>query len=947
MNRQIAAIRRGGFAVFACMALALVSAQVQAQTCTGTPNVSIDPVSQTVPKSIPGAPTTVQLKGVTNKVDPTLLWTQTLGPAVTLLPNRNVANPTFTAPSAGPVLLRFTLTASCSTGSPRSATTDINVTDVVTNAPPTALASASPANAHEGNVVTLDGTASYDIDPGTTLSYSWAQTGIGPTSPAVTLSNANPAGSIVTFVAPNTPVATGAVLTFRLTVSDGTLTGTTDQSVNIVWANDPPIASLACSAEDGSLVDGVLIVDEGDLVALDGRGSYDSDGSIVSYSWSQAVSLPYLSIGALDTASISFNAPILGYQQMGSLTLTLTVTDDVGATSDAVCSVWINDVTPPIIDVPTDKTIEADFAGGKAFSYSVMAFDAVDNQEPYELACVPGSGSDFPLAAAPANQTLTTVACSAVDSAGNPASATFNVTVEDTTSPAITVPLSFAIEAVGPDGAVGGYAATTWDAVDGAGDANCSPASGSLFAIETVLVTCNATDARGNAAAAATFEVTVHDTTAPVIAAHGGEVAEATGPGGASVSYALPSVSDAVSTSLEATCLPTSGSTFALGSHTVTCNATDAADNDATETSFQVTVQDTTAPVIAAHGSETVEATGPGGASVSYVLPAVSDAVSTGLVATCLPASGTFALGAHTVTCDATDAAGNPAVATTFQVTVQDTTAPVVAAHGSETVEATGPGGASVSYVLPAVSDAVSTGLVATCLPASGSTFALGAHTVTCDATDAAGNAAVAMTFQVTVHDNTAPVISYLGDISAIAGSNSVAVVEYPQPTADDLVDGAVDVSCSPASGSTFSAGTTAVVCTTKDSRNNTATGSFNVQVSYAFAGFFKPVDMWPVVNVAKAGSAVPLKFNLGGYQGMEAIMAEGYPKSAPMACNGVLEDPILETVNAGSSSLSYDAVGNQYIYVWKSAKSWAGTCRQLQVKLADGSVHTANFSFK
>jgi hypothetical protein len=100
------------------------------------------------------------------------------------------------------------------------------------------------------------------------------------------------------------------------------------------------------------------------------------------------------------------------------------------------------------------------------------------------------------------------------------------------------------------------------------------------------------------------------------------------------------------------------------------------------------------------------------------------------------------------------------------------------------------------------------------------------------------------------------------------------------------------------------------------------------------------------MLNSSKAGSAVPLKFNLGGYQGM-SIMAAGYPKSAPMSCSGAVEDPLLETVTAGSSSLQYDASANQYIYVWKSEKSWAGTCRQIQVKLSDGSVHTANFSFK
>jgi hypothetical protein len=50
--------------------------------------------------------------------------------------------------------------------------------------------------------------------------------------------------------------------------------------------------------------------------------------------------------------------------------------------------------------------------------------------------------------------------------------------------------------------------------------------------------------------------------------------------------------------------------------------------------------------------------------------------------------------------------------------------------------------------------------------------------------------------------------------------------------------------------------------------------------------------------------------------------------------------------VTAGSSSLSYDATTDQYVYVWKTDKAWANTCRQLMVTLDDGSVHTAEFKF-
>jgi hypothetical protein len=51
--------------------------------------------------------------------------------------------------------------------------------------------------------------------------------------------------------------------------------------------------------------------------------------------------------------------------------------------------------------------------------------------------------------------------------------------------------------------------------------------------------------------------------------------------------------------------------------------------------------------------------------------------------------------------------------------------------------------------------------------------------------------------------------------------------------------------------------------------------------------------------------------------------------------------------VTAGASSLSYDAASGQYSYTWKTDKSWATQCRQLMVKLIDGSAHIANFKFK
>jgi len=115
----------------------------------------------------------------------------------------------------------------------------------------------------------------------------------------------------------------------------------------------------------------------------------------------------------------------------------------------------------------------------------------------------------------------------------------------------------------------------------------------------------------------------------------------------------------------------------------------------------------------------------------------------------------------------------------------------------------------------------------------------------------------------------------------------------------------------------------------------------------YQWSGFFQPVDMNGVLNQVKAGSAIPVKFSLGGNMSLN-IFAPGYPNSQQIECNSTaLIDTIETTVTAGGSSLTYDPIANQYIYVWKTQKSWANTCRQLTVKLIDDTIHTANFKFK
>jgi hypothetical protein len=116
---------------------------------------------------------------------------------------------------------------------------------------------------------------------------------------------------------------------------------------------------------------------------------------------------------------------------------------------------------------------------------------------------------------------------------------------------------------------------------------------------------------------------------------------------------------------------------------------------------------------------------------------------------------------------------------------------------------------------------------------------------------------------------------------------------------------------------------------------------------SYSFGGFAAPVNAPPIVNTLKAGAGVPVKFSLGGNKGL-AIFAQGYPASRTVSCRpDALTDEIEQTVNADRSSLRYDAATDRYIYVWKTDSAWAGQCRRLVLRLADGIEHSGLFRFR
>ncbi len=296
------------------------------------------------------------------------------------------------------------------------------------------------------------------------------------------------------------------------------------------------------------------------------------------------------------------------------------------------------------------------------------------------------------------------------------------------------------VEATSAEGAVVGWAPpSATDTKDGAVAVVCAPASGSAFPLGSTAVRCAATDS-GGATATGSFTVTVNDESGPVFSGVPDAItAEATGPGGVTVNWPSPTAIDAVDGAVAVTCVPGSGSTFALGRTIVACRAADTRGNS-TPARFTVDVVDTTAPAFSGvPADQMLEATGASGAPFGFTVTA-SDAVSGSRPVSCDHASGTFAMGDTTVTCRATDAAGNEGTAS-FHVVVRDTTRPVLTLPAQVLVDATGPSGAIATWTATA-SDVVDGSLGPTCAPASGTLFAVGSTLVTCSIADAAGNRA-------------------------------------------------------------------------------------------------------------------------------------------------------------------------------------------------------------
>ncbi|MFQ5445971.1 MAG: HYR domain-containing protein, partial [Saprospiraceae bacterium] len=273
------------------------------------------------------------------------------------------------------------------------------------------------------------------------------------------------------------------------------------------------------------------------------------------------------------------------------------------------------------------------------------------------------------------------------------------------------------------------------------------------------------------------------------------------------------------------------GSTFNLGTTTVTVTATDDQNQSSTCT-FDVTVADDIPPTISCP-SNIIEDTDPGICEDDPFFVATANDNCSATV-TYSHAPGTyFPKGVTTVTATATDPAGNQA-SCSFTISVSDNEAPAITCPANIT-SSTDPGAcdAVVDYTAPAGTDncngvttARTDGL------ASGSAFPKGTTTVSYTATDASSNQ-TSCSFTVTVTDDEDPVITCPSNITVNTDANSCdAVVSYSSPSFADNCSGTTTALTSGlGSGSTFPLGTSTENWTATDAAGNTAICSFTITV--------------------------------------------------------------------------------------------------------------------
>ncbi len=524
---------------------------------------------------------------------------------------------------------------------------------------------------------------------------------------------------------------------------------------------------------------------------------------------------------------------------VGITTNTFKVTDAYGNTAECSFTVEVTDNENPQIACISNITANVD-AGDCTTVVTYTAPIGTDNCPGLSTAQTAGlaSGAAFPVG-------TTTNTFVVTDAAGLIATCSFDVIITDNIDPEITCPGNVL------DVADSGNCTKMVTYTAPVGTDNCAGAStvqtaglasGSLFPVGTTVNTFEVTDASGNTAECS-FSVIISDDQIPSIVDCPSNISQTNDNNNCSavVTWVDPTATDNCTSGVGFTWNKshTSGSTFDVGTTTVTYTVEDEAGNTSVACTFDVTVSDDQAPDILACPADITRSNTLDECQsvVSWTEPsALDNCTSVGnIVWTKSHDPGdVFAVGTTLVTYSAEDEAGNSSNCT-FNVTVLDNQKPVISACPSNISQASDAGScsATVTWSEPTGSDNCTTAgnLVWTKSHTSGSVFSTGTATVTYTAEDEAGNVSLTCSFDITIADAVDP-IAACQDLTVYLDSDGEASI-----TAADVNDGSSDncslddVSINITNFDCGDLGANTVILTATDAVSNTATCTSTVTV--------------------------------------------------------------------------------------------------------------------
>ncbi len=143
----------------------------------------------------------------------------------------------------------------------------------------------------------------------------------------------------------------------------------------------------------------------------------------------------------------------------------------------------------------------------------------------------------------------------------------------------------------------------------------------------------------------------------------------------------------------------------------------------------------------------------------------------------------------------------------------------------------------------------------------------------------------------------------------------------------------------------TASLGSKTFTVNAMDASGNSNSATNEYSVGYGFTGFTAPVDN-NMMNVAKAGQAIPLKFRVTDANGIPITDLTGVTvKAASLSCSLGTSADLVEEYATGSSGLQNLGDG-YYQFNWATPKSYAKSCKMVSVDIGGGGTHTAEFQF-